>query len=82
MERLHREQPMVEDVLFVPVMKYQGVEYREKYMGGEVEPENLPVDTMEGLLVPEIVPGGYYAEPAVSDAPSVDEGEELPEEGE
>ena len=62
MERLHREQPMVEDVLFVPVMAYQGVEYREKYAGGEVEPENLPVDTMEGLLVPEIIPAGYYGE--------------------
>lgn len=52
MEKMHREQPMVEDVMFIPVVEQMGLEYTEKYVGGAVEPENLPVDTMEGLLVP------------------------------
>lgn len=63
MERLHREQPMVEDVKFTPVVEQMGVEYRGM-KGGEVELDNLPVDTMEGLMVSTMIPEGFYAKPA------------------
>lgn len=49
MERIHRMQPMVEDVMFVPVVEQVNVEFRGME-GGAVAPEHLPVDTMEGLL--------------------------------
>ena len=61
MERIHREQPKVEDVLFVPVVEQNGVEYRGE-KGGFGAINNLPVDTMEGLMVPTDIPEGYYAE--------------------
>ena len=61
MERMHREQPKVEDVLCVPVVEQNGVEYRGE-KGGFGAINNLPVDTMEGLMVPTDIPEGYYAE--------------------
>ena len=70
MERVLREQPMVEDVEFIPVVKQMGVEYRG-FEGGAVEPADLPVDTKEGILVSTMIPEGFYAEPAVK--PVVDE---------
>ena len=73
MERFHREQPKVEDVLFVPVVEQNGVEYRGK-KGGFGIIGNLAVDTMEGLMVPTDIPEGYYAE-----TPAQDSDEELPE---
>lgn len=63
MERIHREQPKVEDVLFVPVAKQVGTEYRG-FEGGAVEANNLPVDTMEGLQVSTKMPEGYFAKPS------------------
>ena len=76
MERIHREQPMVEDVKFIPVAEQVGTEYRGM-AGGCVAPEHLPVDTMEGLLVDKRIPEGYYAKPA---APVVEPEEETTEE--
>lgn len=66
MERIHREQPKVEDVLFVPVVEQNGVEYRGE-KGGFGVIDNLPVDTMEGLMVPTDIPEGYYAEAPAQD---------------
>jgi hypothetical protein len=88
MERFHREQPKAEDVMFLPVVEQNGTEYRGNE-GGFVEPEHLPVDTMEGLMVSKDIPEGFYAEPVVvetpvedNDEPTVepDENEGLPEE--
>lgn len=76
MKRFHREQPMVEDVMFVPVVKQVEMPYRGNE-GGVYEVDNLPVDTMEGLEVSEWIPEGFYGEPVV-----VEELPELPEEGE
>lgn len=79
MKRFHREQPMVEDVMFVPVVKQVEMPYRGNE-GGVYEVDNLPVDTMEGLKVSEWIPEGFYGEPVVvEDTPVVDDGEELPE---
>lgn len=74
MERLHRLQPMVEDVLFVSTAKEQfpAKEDWRGMEGGEIVADLLPVDPMVGLQVPTIVPEGYYAEPAKVDAPSQD----------
>lgn len=66
MERIHREQPKVEDVLFVPVVEQNCVEYRGE-KGGFGAIDNLPVDTMEGLMVPTDIPEGYYAEAPAQD---------------
>jgi hypothetical protein len=64
MELKHREQPMVEDVMFESVAKQIKVEYRGM-AGGMVEPEHLPVDTMEGLMVDKNIPEGFYGKPYV-----------------
>jgi hypothetical protein len=77
MKRFHREQPMVEDVMFVPVVKQVEMPYRGNE-GGVYEVDNLPVDTMEGLEVSEWIPEGFYGEPVKTDA-APDGGEELPE---
>ena len=80
MERIYREQPKNEDVRFVTVAEQMGAEYRG-FEGGEGEIDNLPVDTMEGLVVSTVIPEGYYAEPVKEDAPSQD-GTDEPVEGE
>lgn len=68
MERIHREQPKVEDVRFVTIPEQKGNAARYRgFEGGEGKINNLPVDTMEGLLVSEVIPEGYYA-----DAPAQD----------
>lgn len=75
MERVYREQPMVEDVKFTPVVEQVGMKYRGE-KGGLGEIDLLPVDTMEGLQVSEWIPEGYYAEPAkVEDTPAQPEEE-------
>lgn len=79
MKNVHREQPMVADVEFVPVYDQIGVTYRGME-GGEVAPECLPVDTMEGLQVNDRIPEGFYAEAAASEDGSDDESN--PDEGE
>lgn len=79
MKNVHREQPMVADVEFVPVYDQIGVTYRGME-GGEVAPECLPVDTMEGLQVNDRIPGGFYAEADASEDGSDDESN--PDEGE
>lgn len=61
MERIHREQPKVEDVQFVTLAEQMGTEYRG-FEGGAVKAHNLPVDTMEGLMVSKEIPEGYFAE--------------------
>lgn len=73
MERIHREQPKVEDVLFVPVVEQNCVEYRGE-KGGFGAIDNLPVDTMEGLMVPTDIPEGYYAEAPAQDGGNSGEG--------
>lgn len=62
MERIYREQPKNEDVLFVPVVEQMGIEYRG-FEGGETPVKMLPEDTMEGLMVSTMIPEGYFAEP-------------------
>lgn len=77
MELKHREQPVVEDVMFESVAKQVNPndEYRGM-AGGMVEPEHLPVDTMEGLMVDKIIPEGFYGAPYVApEAPAVNEGD-------
>lgn len=65
MELKHREQPMVEDVMFESVAKQVVEEYRGM-AGGMAEPEHLPVDTMEGLMVDKKIPEGFYGKPYVA----------------
>lgn len=77
MKMIHREQPKVEDVMFVPVVEQVEMPYRGME-GGEYEVKCLPEDTMEGLQVSEWIPEGFYAEPVKTDA-TPDGGEELPE---
>ena len=73
MELKHREQPMVEDVMFESIAKQVVEEYRGM-PGGMVEPEHLPVDTMEGLMVDKRIPEGFYGKPYVAqEAPAVSE---------
>lgn len=72
MERIYREQPKNEDVRFVTVAEQMGAEYRPDFEGGMGAIDNLPVDTMEGLVVSTVIPEGYYAEAAKEDAPSQD----------
>lgn len=79
MERFHREQPKAEEVMFIPVMEQVGVEYRGNE-GGFVKPENLPVDTMEGLMVSNKIPEGFYVEPVKEEDATVDGDEETTEE--
>lgn len=87
MKMIHREQPKVEDVMFVPVVEQVEMPYRGME-GGEYEVKCLPEDTMEGLQVSEWIPEGFYAEPVEADAPAqgtdtpTEDGEELPEVGE
>lgn len=82
MKMIHREQPKVEDVMFVPVVEQVEMPYRGME-GGAYEVKCLPEDTMEGLQVSEWIPEGFYVEPVVvEDTPVVDGGEELPEGGE
>ena len=72
MERIYREQPKNEDVRFITVAEQMGAEYRHNFEGGMGEIDNLPVDTMEGLVVSTVIPEGYYAEAAKEDVPSQD----------
>lgn len=72
MERIYREQPKNEDVRFITVAEQMGAEYRPNFEGGMGEIDNLPVDTMEGLVVSTVIPEGYYAEAAKEDVPSQD----------
>lgn len=67
MELKHREQPMVEEVMFNSVAKQVNPndEYRGM-AGGMAEPEHLPVDTMEGLMVDKRIPEGFYGKPYVA----------------
>lgn len=84
MERIYREQPKNEDVRFVTIPEQMGAEYRPNFEGGMGEIDNLPVDTMEGLVVSTVIPEGYYAEVAKEDAQSQDgtdepvEGDDIP----
>lgn len=76
MERIHREQPKNEDVRFITIPEqHEGAEYRGM-AGGKGTINNLPVDTMEGLMVSAVIPEGYYAEAPVQDTPSQDENSE------
>jgi hypothetical protein len=76
MELKHREQPKVEDVMFESVAK-QVVEGYRGMAGGMAMPEDLPVDTMEGLQVDEKIPVGFYGKPYVApETPSTDEGDD------
>ena len=79
MERFYREQPKNEDVRFVTVAEQMGAEYRG-FEGGMGEIDNLPVDTMEGLVVSTVIPEGYYAEAVKEDATDtpVEGGDEEP----
>lgn len=77
MKMIHREQPKVEDVMFVPVVEQVKMPYRGME-GGAYEVKSLPEDTMEGLQVSEWIPEGFYAEPVETDA-APEGGEELPE---
>ena len=61
MKMIHREQPKVEDVMFVPVVEQVEMPYRGME-GGAYEVKCLPEDTMEGLQVSEWIPEGFYAE--------------------
>lgn len=72
MERFHGEHLKAEDVMFVPVVEQNGTEYRGNE-GGFVEPEHLPVDTMEGLMVSKDIPEGFYAESVVVETPIEEE---------
>lgn len=87
MERIYREQPKNEDVRFMTIPEQKGEDAKWRgFEGGMGEIDNLPVDTMEGLQVSQVIPEGYYAEVVKEDAPSQDgtdepvEGEEVTEE--
>lgn len=79
MERFYREQPKNEDVRFVTIPEQMGAEYRPNFEGGMGEIDNLPVDTMEGLVVSTVIPEGYYAEAVKEDEP-VEGGDNVTEE--
>lgn len=72
MERIYREQPKNEDVRFITVAEQMGAEYKPNFEGGMGEIDNLPVDTMEGLVVSTVIPEGYYAEAAKEETQSQD----------
>lgn len=80
MERIYREQPKNEDVRFVTIPEQMGAKYRPSFEGGEGAIDNLPVDTMEGLVVSTVIPEGYYAEAVKEDATDtpVEGGDEEP----
>ena len=65
MERFHREQPMVEDVMFDSLANrvFAGKEYFGAE-GGVVEAGMLPVDPMVGLQVPPMFEAPVVEEPA------------------
>ena len=80
MERIYREQPKNEDVRFITVAEQMGAEYRSDFEGGMGAIDNLPVDTMEGLVVSTVIPEGYYAEAAKEEATDTPVDEEVTEE--
>ena len=80
MERIYREQPKNEDVRFITVAEQMGAEYRPDFEGGMGAIDNLPVDTMEGLVVSTVIPEGYYAEAAKEEATDTPVDEEVTEE--
>ena len=80
MERIYREQPKNEDVRFVTVAEQMGAEYRPDFEGGMGAIDNLPVDTMEGLVVSTVIPEGYYAEDVKEEATDTPVEEEVTEE--
>lgn len=69
MERIYREQPKNEDVRFVTIPEQHELSAKDwrGAEGGMGEIDNLPVDTMEGLVVSRVIPEGYYAEAAKED---------------
>ena len=79
MERIYREQPKNEDVRFVTVAEQMGAKYRPDFEGGMRAIDNLPVDTMEGLVVSTVIPEGYYAEAAKEEATDTPVEEEVTE---
>lgn len=79
MERIYREQPKNEDVRFITVAEQMGAEYRPDFEGGMGAIDNLPVDTMEGLVVSTVIPEGYYAEAAKEEATDTPVEEEVTE---
>lgn len=80
MERIYREQPRKEDVRFVTVAEQMGAKYRPDFEGGMGAIDNLPVDTMEGLVVSTVIPEGYYAEAAKGETTDTPVEEEVTEE--
>ena len=74
MERMYREQLNVQDVDFIPVVEQMGVTYRENFAGCEVADVKKITDPMVGLLVSDMIPEGFYAEPMTEeDAPAEEE---------